>query len=466
MGTKDRIAGKILAELLSTISTKFVDEAHNRIKDMNNAIIDIGEWDSAYNNINKMLYKLDSDRYIDNRTPTTHKDFYELSLGISYTINLPNHNRIKVFTYLSENKVEIRLKIRFIGNNKYHYRRKFLINALKLTDKNHIKVHYLSENELIVLQQPHLFDNIILPDGIKGRIVNGLTSWKNSKEWYAEHQLVHKIGVLLYGQPGTGKSTVARAISTMFNNAPILVLDPDNIMKSIAGIVRMRNRYVGTLIVLIEDFDMYFKSRDEVLGKELNADERKKKDNDQNAVFQLLDGVYSTENTIYIASTNHIDRIDTALIRYGRFDIQEELSYFDKETAVECVKMLGYDEAVLNDPSIEYPAQPSYIQSKVMEYRANGCQVIPSLKQQYSLCAIILTITSTGIVCESGNSETAVSYDLNKPDKLAEFISLARSLGIDVPLDWNLAQGTPKNAKEIGKGLYAINQTEPAGSLT
>ena len=460
--SKKTFASRVLADLIASLGAKAIDESVNYIKTLNNAIIDIGEWDSAYNNINKMLCRLDKEQYVDNRTPTTHKDFYELSLGISYTIKMPRNNRIKVWTYLAENKIETRLKIKFVGSDKYRYRRKFLMSALKLTDKNHIKIQYLSENELTVMQQPHSFDDIVLTDDIKQRIVNGLASWKNSKDWYDEHQLVHKIGVLLHGQPGTGKSTIARAISTMFGNAPIMVLDPDNIMKSIGGIVRMRNRYVGTLIILIEDFDMYFKSREELAGQQLDIEQKKRKDNNQNAVFQLLDGVYSTDNTIYIATTNHIDRLDPALIRYGRFDIQAQLDYFDEERAKRHVKMLGYDESILDGMDIKYPAEPSYIQSKVMEYRANS-EAMTTIEVGFTYRSgtkkyiTILSVISVGAVFDG---KDAYRYDLANAKELSAFILHSNGLGITIPEDWNLSKGIPENAEEISTGVFRIYQPD------
>ena len=210
----------------------------------------------------------------------------------------------------------------------------------------------------------------VLSEEVKHRIIDGLNNWKSSRGWYEKHQLVHKIGVFLYGKPGTGKSTVAKAISTMFENAPILTIDPNNIMSSINGILKMRRKYDGTLIVLIEDFDMFFKSREELENIELDIGMKKQKDTNQNAIFQLLDGVYSTENTIYIATTNYKDSIDSALIRYGRFDIQEELNYFGYNEALKAIKLLGYDEQVLNKLGLKYPVQPSLLQSMVMEYRA------------------------------------------------------------------------------------------------
>ena len=44
-------------------------------------------------------------------------------------------------------------------------------------------------------------------------------------------------------------------------------------------------------------------------------------------------------------------------------------NYFNREDATKCVKLLGYDENVLNSMNLEYPVQPAYLQSKIMEYR-------------------------------------------------------------------------------------------------
>lgn len=375
MSDNDGVIKRIVTGVAVSLGVTAVTSTFQIIKSLKTSTIDIGEWDNSYNNINKMLYRLNPDTYIKHRMPTTNKDFYELSIDISYFISLKNKNYIKVETYQNKSEKsyypEHRLKIQFFGKERYKHRTEFLKNALRITDDKHIRVQYLNEYEISCDVIPHSFDNIVLDEKVKQNIVNGLVNWDKSKDWYDEHQLVHKIGVFLYGKPGTGKSTVAKAISSMFGNAPILTIDPNNIMNSVNGILKMRKKYDGTIVVLIEDFDMYFKSREEIENVEIGLDQKKQKDFNQNAIFQLLDGVYSTDDTIYVATTNYKDRIDTALIRYGRFDIQEELNYFNKDDANKCVKLLGYDENVLDSMNIEYPVQPAYLQSKIMEYRAN-----------------------------------------------------------------------------------------------
>lgn len=365
---------KIVTGITTSIGIEAILGTFKLINSIGASKIEVSEWDSAYDNINKSLYALNKKQFNRYRLPTTNKESYVLTDNISYIIRLDKSNFVKVVTSLAEQSkliTERHLSITFIGRQKYVWRERFLKEALNLTDKNHILVQHLSELKCNVI--PHSFDNIVLSPTIKDNIVKGLISWANSEEWYKRHQLVHKIGVFLYGKPGTGKSTIAKAIATMFDNAPILTIDPDNVMSSIRDIIRMRKKYNRTICVLIEDFDMFFYKRpDEEPQQNTNDDddEKKKKDLNQNAIFQLLDGVYSTDDTIYIATTNYKNRIDTALIRYGRFDIQEELDYFNREQALECVKLLDYDEECLDSLDIGYPVQPSYLQSKIMEYRA------------------------------------------------------------------------------------------------
>lgn len=378
MDNKETAFQKIITGVAISIGVTAVTEIFKLTKGGIISSINIGEWDASYQKVNKMVYELDREKYNKFKNPSTSEEWYELSCDTEYIIKLKDKNYIKISAYKDkDNKTsypEQRLKIIFIGKNRNEYKRKFLNDARKLTDSKHIQVKYLTERVLTCDVIPHDFDKIVLNKDIRDRIVNGLLNWKNSKEWYESRELVHKIGVFLYGKAGTGKSTVAKSISKMFDNAPILTIDPSNIMNSISGIFSMRKKYVGTIIVLIEDFDMYFKSREDSEDVELNAEQKKQKDLNQNAIFQLLDGIYSTDDTIYIATTNYKDKIDSALIRYGRFDIQEELDYFDYNSAIKAVNLLGYDKKVLDSLDIKYPVQPAYLQSKIMEYRAKKLQ--------------------------------------------------------------------------------------------
>ena len=400
VGDNKTLMSAILKTLAVELSLSAIKEGMKVANSLASARISVGEWDSSFRNINKILRSLDTEKYDKYRMPTTSKESYELMDDVTYIVYLEKKNYIKVSTYAKEKSgglfYERTLYLEFIGAKRHVYREKFIRDSLRMSDKNHIHMQYLNAADISFDVRIHTFDNIVLKDDVKNDIIRKLSTWRNSESWYKDHQLVHKIGVLLYGKPGTGKSTVVRAISSMFDNAPVLIIDPSNMMDSIRSIIKMRKKSDGTLIVLIEDFDMFFKSREHVNnddesddGSEVEpesfayetdnprvqtADKRKKQsksDLNQNAIFQLLDGAYSTDNTIYIATTNYKDRIDPALIRYGRFDIQEELDYFDRDMAATFVRMFDYEESILDEMDIVYPVQPAYLQSKIMEYRSN-----------------------------------------------------------------------------------------------
>ena len=87
----------------------------------------------------------------------------------------------------------------------------------------------------------------------------------------------------------------------------------------------------------------------------------------------MLDGLYSTEDTIYIATTNHIDRLDPAMIRHGRFDIQEKIDGFDETLTMKFLQHFGYDEKFFTEyikDNFEYPIQPAKLQAFIMEHRS------------------------------------------------------------------------------------------------
>ena len=266
-----------------------------------------------------------------------------------------------------------RLTVKFYGPNRKRAKSIFSRKVTKCASLDDIMVLTIhnSFGSTTSKVSPRPIDSIILDNNVKSALIKGVTTWKNSKDWYLSHFLKYKLGILLYGEPGCGKSSLIQAIASMLDRSCIIKFDTRNIPDAIEQIQSFVNKHrKTTFIVVIEDIDMIFTKRDESLN---GNDEYQKMLKSQNALFQMLDGLYSTDQTIYIATTNHINQLDPALIRPGRFDIVEEIKPFDHTQAIEFLKMFGYDETFYDNNvkgKIDIPIQPAKLQTMIMNERS------------------------------------------------------------------------------------------------
>jgi len=158
----------------------------------------------------------------------------------------------------------------------------------------------------------------------KYEIINSINTFYNKKQWYIERGIPFKKGILLSGPPGTGKSSLVSVIASELN-LPIYYLNLSNSISS-SNLIKFTSEIRYKSIALIEDIDCLFiaKSRDK-------ETENNDKSENLSILLNILDGINSNNGTIYILTTNYIDKIDKALIRPGRIDIHIEMNNFNWE---------------------------------------------------------------------------------------------------------------------------------------
>jgi cell division protease FtsH len=127
-------------------------------------------------------------------------------------------------------------------------------------------------------------------------------------------------GILLHGPPGTGKTLLAKAVANE-SKAKFFAQSASSFVEMFAGLGAARIRRLFRIarkeapaIVFIDELDAVGATR----GKDISGE----KDQTLNQLLVELDGFATTDEVVVIGASNLLEKLDTALLRPGRFDRQ------------------------------------------------------------------------------------------------------------------------------------------------
>jgi chaperone BCS1 len=164
-------------------------------------------------------------------------------------------------------------------------------------------------------------DSVVLKAGQKEAVVGDLRKFFASRERYEALGIPWRRGYLLYGAPGTGKTSLVTALASELSlNVCVLSLASPNVTDEKIG--SLLSSVPRRSVILIEDVDAFFQQRSK-------ADAQVKVS--YSGFINALDGVAAHEGSVVFLTTNHPDRIDEAAIRSGRVDFRMELSLCDRD---------------------------------------------------------------------------------------------------------------------------------------
>lgn len=197
----------------------------------------------------------------------------------------------------------------------------------------------------VAFEHPSTFQTLALEPKLKEEIIKDLDKFKNGKDYYMKIGKAWKRGYLLFGPPGTGKSTM---IAAMANHLDYDVYDLE--LTAVKNNIELRKLLIetsGKSIIVIEDIDCSLdltgqrkqvkeeKEEDDKDEKDHVAKKLKEGEKDKDSkvtlsgLLNFIDGIWSAcgGERIIVFTTNYKEKLDPALIRRGRMDKHIELSY-------------------------------------------------------------------------------------------------------------------------------------------
>lgn len=185
----------------------------------------------------------------------------------------------------------------------------------------------------------------------KETLIKDIIEFKENKQWYNETNIPYKRTYCFYGFPGTGKTTLSFAIAAELKRN-IYVLN----LQSISNDKALQDLFCNIpshSVMLIEDIDSPFVKRE-------NKDQSKIS---FSCLLNCLDGAFSKEGIVTIITTNHIEKLDPALIREGRVNIKMEIKYASSIEIKEYFNIF-YGENISMPDQLEAPI--SFVQEQCM----------------------------------------------------------------------------------------------------
>lgn len=218
-----------------------------------------------------------------------------------------NEDEISFFVLASENNYEKYLKIR----NDFDA-------WVQSRDRSNLHIRVV-DGEDIPYDKESTWEDLFLPQNIKTEIKNLVESFLASKDFYHQNKMPWKRGVLLYGKPGNGKTSIIKTLMSMYNFKPVTIVPGAN-DESIREAFSYAEEQSPSLL--------YFEDLDSILEK-----------NDISSFLNLMDGISAKNGLLVLATANDVKKLKSSITdRPSRFDRKFEIPLPNQEMSYAYLK--------------------------------------------------------------------------------------------------------------------------------
>jgi len=243
-------------------------------------------------------------------------------------------------------------------------------------------------------QMPRSMDTIFLRKGVKERLLDTLRVFLERENWYVNNGIPYQLGIMLYGPAGTGKSSIIKAIANhiryslhilqsgslsdienaMFSLSEKAMISIEDIDTEAATKVRKPIQQVQESGLVPQDIPL--DPEDEVLSFSFS---------NLSDILNSIDGVHSIHGRILVTTTNHIEKLDPALLRPGRIDLQLEIGYADEYVLKQFFDKFYPDFIIPENFIMKSHISSAIIQNLILENMNDPASIIKELEVMYAI---------------------------------------------------------------------------------
>jgi uncharacterized ubiquitin-like protein YukD len=212
-----------------------------------------------------------------------------------------NEDEVSFFILCSDKNYENYIKLR----NEFD-------SWVQQRDRSNLYIRVV-DGEDLPYTKDNSWDSLFLPQSIKTEIKALVENFLSSKDFYLQNKIPWKRGIMLFGKPGNGKTSIIRTIISSYNFKPVTIAPNAN-----DDAVREAFSYAEEQSPSL----LYFEDLDSLLEKNV----------DISSFLNLMDGISAKNGLLVIATANEVKKLKTNITdRPSRFDRKFEIPLPDQE---------------------------------------------------------------------------------------------------------------------------------------
>lgn len=231
----------------------------------------------------------------------------------------------------------------------------------KEDDYEKTKIYTISNDKWEVCNEKSNISTPVLNN--YSELISKITCFLDSEEEYIRDGRSYKLGCLFHGPPGNGKTTTIINIAQNFKKH-LCIVNLSSLQLKEDKLLCLLGNMPANSVLCIEDIDTMKVSNDRETSTNTEKTEIKNSIT-LSTLLNIFDGPYTPHGLIFFLTTNYKDKLDSAIIRPGRIDIDYEFTNATKEQITNIMQKLN-----LQLDSKQFINQPmAYVSQELYSYK-------------------------------------------------------------------------------------------------